>query len=331
MNPTTTQTPTMAAILRRTYGGPEAVTYGSVPRPAVGADEVLVQVHAAGLDRGVVHAMRGTPYVGRLSFGLRSPKRPVLGLDVSGVVASVGSRVSRFQPGDEVYGIAHGSFAEYAAASESKLVPKPVGLSHLDAAVVPVSGLTALQATRAAAVSPGQHVAVLGASGGVGTFLVQTIKAAGAEVTATASAAKADLPASLGADHVLDYNTGELETMAGLFDAVLLVAGTQSVSQLRHLLTKRGRLVVIGEDGGRWLGIGKQIRATLLSPFVSQKLAMLVSRETHVDIEALSSMIEQGTLHPHVGAVYPLAKAADAIRHLESGQARGKIAIQVRP
>jgi NADPH:quinone reductase-like Zn-dependent oxidoreductase len=331
MNPPTTNTSTMSAVLRRTYGGPDTLTYESVPRPEVEADEVLVEVHAAGVDRGVVHAMRGTPYVGRLSFGLRSPKRPVLGLDVSGVVVSVGARVSRFQPGDEVYGIAKGSFAQYAAAKESKLVHKPAALSHVEAAVVPVSGLTALQATRAAAVSPGRHVAVLGASGGVGTFLVQTAKAAGAEVTATAGAAKADLVASLGADHVLDYAGGELETMVGRFDAILLVAGSQTVSQLRRLLTERGHLVVIGEDGGRWLGIGKQIRATLLSPFVSQKLTMLVSRETHVDIEALSSMIEQGTLRPQVGAVYPLAEAADAIRHLESGQARGKIAIQVRP
>ncbi|MGF1668277.1 MAG: NAD(P)-dependent alcohol dehydrogenase [Acidimicrobiia bacterium] len=331
MSRTTTPTATMHAIVRRTYGGPDTLTYETVARPAIDDDEVLVEVHAAGLDRGVAHGMRGTPYVGRLSFGLRAPRRPVIGLDVSGVVVAVGARVSRFQPGDEVYGIAKGSFAEYAAAPESKLVHKPTGLSHLEAAVVPVSGLTSLQATRAAGVSPGRKVAVLGASGGVGTFLIQTAKAAGAEVTATSSAAKADLVVSLGADHVLDYAAGELDTMAGRFDAILFVAGTQSVSQLRRLLTRRGRLVVIGADQGRWLGIGRQIRATLLSPFVPQKLSMLVSRETHVDIEALSAMIEQGALRPHVGAVYPLAQAADAIRHLEAGQARGKIVIQVRP
>jgi NADPH:quinone reductase-like Zn-dependent oxidoreductase len=331
MTRTTTPTATMNAVMRRTYGGPDTLAYETVARPTIDDDEVLVEVHAAGLDRGVVHAVRGTPYVGRLSFGIRAPRRPVIGLDVSGVVVAVGRLVSRFQPGDQVYGIAKGSFAEYAAAPESKLVHKPSALSHVEAAVVPVSGLTALQATRAATVSPGQHVAVLGASGGVGTFLVQTAKAAGAEVTATSSAAKSDLVSSLGADHVLDHTTGELDAMAGHFDAILFVAGTQSVTALRRLLTKDGRLVVIGADHGRWLGIGRQIRATLLSPFVPQKLSMLISRETHVDIEALTAMVEQGTLRPHVGAVYPLAQAADAVRHLEAGQARGKIAIQVRP
>jgi NADPH:quinone reductase-like Zn-dependent oxidoreductase len=329
--PPTTQT--MQAIVGRRYGNPDVLTVETINRPLIGSDEVLVEVHAAGVDRGVAHLMRGTPYLIRPAFGMSKPKNPVPGLDVSGVVVAVGDDVTRFQPGDAVYGIAKSAYAEYAAAKESKLAPKPAGLSHEEAAVVAISGLTALQATRdAAAVAPGQHVAVFGASGGVGTYLVQTVKAAGGEVTAVASAAKADLVTSLGADHVIDYATDELDTIEGRFDTILFAGGTQGVNQLRRMLKPKGVLVVIGsEDGGRWLGIGRQLRAVLMSPFVGQRLVMFLSKETHVDIEALTGMIEAGTLRPHVGAVFPLAETADAFRHLESGKARGKIAIRVRP
>jgi NADPH:quinone reductase-like Zn-dependent oxidoreductase len=330
---TTDKVDTMHAIVARSYGGPEVLAHEQIARPTIETDEVLVHVHAAGLDRGVAHLLRGTPYLLRLAFGMRRPKHAVPGLDVSGVVVEVGGDVTRFQPGDEVYGIAKGSFAEYAAAKESKLAAKPPSLSHAEAAVIPISGLTALQATRdGAAVHAGEHVAIFGASGGVGTFLIQTAKAAGAEVTAVASGSKADLVRSLGADHVIDYATDDLATVTDRFDVILFVAGDQGVSQLRRMLKKRGRLLVIGgEDGGRMLGIGRQIRATMLSPFVSQRLAMFLSRETHVDIEALTTMIDNGSLRPTVDTVFPLVETPEAIRHLEARKVRGKVAIRVGP
>lgn len=323
---------TMRAVLQDRYGGPEVLQSGSREVPAIGPDEVLVEVHAAGLDRGTVHLLRGTPYLVRPAIGLRRPKQRVPGMDLSGVVVRTGSAVARFAPGDAVFGVGRGSFAEYAAASGSKLTHKPDTIAHREAAALPISGLAALHAVQdVARVEAGQSVAVIGASGGVGSYLVQIAKAAGATVTAITSGAKAGFVRSLGADEVLDYGSTDLAGIRGRFDVILFAAGTQSVRALRRMLTERGTLVVIGgEDGDRLLGIGRQIRATLLSPFVRQRLVMLYSVETREDLERLAAMVTQGSVRPQVGATYPLAAAATAIEALEAGAVRGKVVLEVR-
>lgn len=312
----------MRAAVRHAYGGP--VTVEEVAPPQLADDEVLVEVHAAGLDRGVLHLAEGTPYALRLAFGLRRPKNPVLGLDVAGRIARAGHG---FAVGDEVCGIARGSFAELAAAPVAKLVRKPAGLGFAEAAVLPISGLTALQAVRAADVSNGQRVAVLGASGGVGVYAVQIAKAAGAHVTAVCSPGKFDLVGDLGADEALDYAN---PLPAGAFDVVFAIGGNQPVRQLRAMLTSRGVLLVVGgEGGGQVLGIGRQIRAVLWNPLVGQRMGMLVSKESGEDLQTLMDMVVAGTVRPVVGARYPLERAPDALADMAAGRLRGKAAIEV--
>jgi NADPH:quinone reductase-like Zn-dependent oxidoreductase len=322
---------TMPAVVAPRYGSADVLRTAEVPVPVPAADQVLIAVGASAVDRGVVHLLHGTPYVARLAFGLRRPKQPVPGLDVSGTVVEVGADVTRFRPGDAVYGVATGAYAQFAVAKESKLAERPTGLTDVEAAVVPISGLTALQAVRdVAAVQPGERVLVTGASGGVGSYAVQVAKAFGGHVTALASAPKMDFVAELGADEVIDRTTFAVDENAGRFDVVLFIAGTQTVRELRRLLTPKGTLVVIGaEDGRQILGIGRQLRAIALSPFVSQKLTMHMSREDHRDVAALTAMIDAGTLRPTLDRAYPLADAASAIADLERGRAKGKLAIAV--
>jgi len=250
------------------------LSLAEIVRPTIEAGEVLVQVHAAGLDRGTWHVMAGLPYAGRLAFGLRAPKRAVPGLDLAGVVVEVGSAVTRFQPGDEVFGIGKGSFAEFAAASENKLALKPTSLSFEQAAAIPVSGLTALRGlVEVGHLAAGQHVLVIGASGGVGSFAVQIAKALGATVTGVASTAKVDLVRSIGADHVLDYTCDDFAAGETRYDLILDMAGNSSISRLRRALAPHGTLVIGGgEGGGRWAGgTGRQLRALALSPFIGQR------------------------------------------------------------
>jgi NADPH:quinone reductase-like Zn-dependent oxidoreductase len=319
----------MRAIVQDGYGSADQWRLAEVPQPAIADTEVLVKVRAAGIDRGTWHAMTGLPYLGRLYFGLRGPKRPVPGFDVAGTVVAVGADVCRFAVGDEVFGIARGSFAEYASAREDKLVPTPANLAPERASVVAVSGLTALQSLRdAGRVQPGHHVLVIGASGGVGTFAVQIAKACGAEVTGVCSTAKTDLVASIGADHVIDYTRNDFADGAQRYDVILDIGGNTSLSRLRRALKPRGTLVIVGgEDSGRWTGLSRQLRALALSPFVRQRLTIRVPKETHADIEELAELIEAGRLTPVIDKTYKLADAADAMRYLEAGQARGKIAI----
>ncbi|MEP6697629.1 MAG: NAD(P)-dependent alcohol dehydrogenase [Pseudonocardiales bacterium] len=302
-----------------------------VPRPEIANTQVLLKVHAAGIDRGTWHAMTGLPYLGRLYFGLRRPKKPVPGLDVAGTVTAIGVDVSRFAVGDEVFGIGEGSFADYARAREDRLVPKPPNLTREQAAVVAISGLTALQSLRdAGRVEEGQHVLIIGASGGVGTFAVQIAKSFGAEVTGVCSTAKTDLVASIGADHVVDYTTDDFTAGPQRYDLILDIGGNTPLARLRRALTPRGTLVIVGgEDSGRWTGLSRQVRALALSPFVRQRLTIRVPKETHVDIQRLAQLIEAGHLMPVVDRTYQLAEAADAMRYLEAGRTRGKIAIAV--
>ena len=329
---TSVRTTTMRAVVQEAYGGAEVLRPAVRPLPrTLRDDEVLVRVHAAGLDRGTWHLMTGTPYAVRLAMGLRRPRQPVPGLDLAGTVAAVGTAVTGFAVGDEVYGIGSGTFAEFAVAKAAKLAPMPVALTHEQAATVPVSAITALQAvTDLAKVQPGQRVLVTGASGGVGSYAVQIAVAAGAEVTGVSSGAKADLVLSLGATHVLDYTRDDFAAVADRYDVIIDIAGNASLSRLRKALTPRGTAVLVGgEDAGPIIGMGRQLRALVVSLFVGQRLTMRIPRESAADLERLSALIEAGHVTPSVGATYPLDQAATAMRELVAGRVRGKVAITV--
>ncbi len=323
----------MRAVVQDRYGGADVLQLTRTSRPEIEAHEVLVEVRAAGLDRGTWHVMAGRPRLLRvIGFGFRRPKNRVPGLDVAGTVVATGSAVTRFASGDEVYGISRGSFAEYAAVREDKLARKPGNLSFEQAAVVPISGGTALQAlTDAGRVEAGQRVLVLGASGGVGTYAVQLAKACGAEVTGVGSATKLDLVRSLGADHVLDYRRDDFAEAAGRYDLIIDIGGNPSLARLRRALAPSGTAVIVGgEEGGAWTGgFGRSIRAAVLSLFVKQRLVMLASKERASDTERLTGFIEAGHLTPALDRVYPLEQVADAMRQLEAGEVRGKVAVTV--
>jgi NADPH:quinone reductase-like Zn-dependent oxidoreductase len=323
----------MRAVVHRAYGSADVLRLEEIDRPSIGAGEVLIRVRAAGLDRGTWHFMAGLPYLFRLlGPGLRKPKNPVLGLDVAGTVVAVGPAVTRFGVGDEVFGISTGSFAEYACARADKLARKPANLTFDQAAVVAISGLTALQSLLdVGRLEAGQHVLIVGASGGVGTYAVQIAKAHGAEVTGVCSTAKVDLVRSIGADHVIDYTTDDFATGPQRYDLILDVGGNAPLSRLRRALTPSGTLVLVGgEDGDRWTGgMGRQLRALALSPFVRQRLTMKTPKEHHADLERLARLIEAGRLTPIIDKTYPLNQAPDAMRHLQAGRARGKIVIAV--
>ena len=321
----------MWAITRSRYGSADVLRIQEVDRPVLGDDEVLIQVHAAGLDRGTWHFMTGLPYAFRLACGLRAPKNPVLGLDTAGTIVATGALVTRFTAGDEVFGVSRGAFAEYAAAPEGKLTHKPANLTFEQAAVLGVSGCTALQGLRdAGRLQPGQHVLITGASGGVGTFAVQIAKAMGAEVTGVCSTAKTGLVRSIGADHVLDYTRDDITGGPRRYDLILDLAGNTPLSRLRRALTATGTLVLAGgEHGGRWTGMGRQARAVALSPFVRQRLTMLLSTQDQAGLDQLAGLTETGDVTPVIGATYPIHRAADAMRQLEGGHARGKLAISI--
>jgi NADPH:quinone reductase-like Zn-dependent oxidoreductase len=325
---------TMLAIVQDRYGAADTLQLEQITRPEIADNEVLVRVHAAGLDRGTWHTMSGRPYLLRaIGFGLRRPKNRVPGLDVAGTVAAVGSAVTRFATGDEVFGISRGSFAEYAAAREDKLARKPANLSFAQAAVVPISAGTALQAlTDTGRVEQGQQVLVIGASGGVGSYAVQLAKAFGAEVTGVASTAKLDLVRSLGADHVIDYTRDDFADGVHRYDLILDIGGNADLSRLRRALTPTGTLVIVGgEEGGKWTGgFGRSLRAPVLSLFVRQRLTMLASKERASDQERLRELIEAGQVTPSVDRSYPLDRVPEAMRHLEGGTVRGKIAITLQ-
>ncbi|OUM39481.1 NAD(P)-dependent alcohol dehydrogenase [Arthrobacter agilis] len=322
----------MRAVVQDAYGGSEVLHSRDVPVPGVAADEVLIQVRAAGLDRGVWHTMTGLPYLGRLAFGLRGPRNPVLGMDVAGVVVAVGARVSRFAVGDEVFGVGRGTFAEFATAREGGLVHKPAALSFVQAAAVPVSGVTAVKALHdAGRVGEGQHVAILGASGGVGSFAVQLARAAGAQVTAVCSGAKAEYVRALGADQVIDYRVQDFALGGAAFDLILDIGGTPSVARLRRALSPNGTAVIVGGEGGGNLtgGLHRQLGAVALSPFVHQRLAMVFAVVRAEALERLVPLIEGGSVVPSIDRTFPLARAAEAMDYLESGAVRGKVVLTV--
>jgi NADPH:quinone reductase-like Zn-dependent oxidoreductase len=325
----------MRAAVQHRYGSAEQIKLQTIARPAIAPNEVLIEVHAAGLDRGTWHLMTGTPYLIRiLGYGFRGPKQPTLGLDVAGRVIAIGSAVTRFAPGDEVFGIANGSFAEYAAALEDKLAHKPAKATFEQAAVAAVSGITALHAlTDVGRIQAGQRVLIVGASGGVGTFAVQLAKALGAEVTGVASADKLDLVRSLGADHVIDYASGDLTEGERQYDLIIDIGGRNKVSRLRRALSSQGTVVFVGGEGGNRVtgGIGRQIGATLLSMFFKHRLTMFISLEHYALMERLSAFIQSGAVTPSIGQRFDLAGVPRAMRQLEAGEASGKTVIVVRP
>jgi NADPH:quinone reductase-like Zn-dependent oxidoreductase len=333
---TTTAGTTMQAIIQENYGEAEnALRLGQADRPAIGDREVLLRVHAAGVDRGVWHLVAGLPYAVRLAgYGIRAPKTPVPGREVAGRVDAIGADVTTLAVGDEVFGIAEGSFAEYARARAGKLARKPSNLTFAQAAAVPVSGLTALQAVRDRGhVQAGQQVLVIGASGGVGTFAVQIAKAYGADVTGVCSTAKADVVKSIGADRVIDYTREDIADGGRRYDVILDTGGNRPLRQLRRALTPRGTLVIIGgETDGRWLGgSDRQLRAVMLSPFTSQHLSTLLCSENKADLIALTKLIESGQVTPVIDKVYPLSETIAAIRYMRDGHARGKVVIAFHP
>jgi NADPH:quinone reductase-like Zn-dependent oxidoreductase len=321
---------TMRAVVHHAYGSADVLHVAQVPRPEPGAKEVLVRVRGAGVDRAAGHLRTGRPYRGRLALGLPTPRRPVLGIEVAGVVAATGASVTRFAVGDEVYGSARGSFADYTVAAESRLAAKPASLSFEQAAALPVSAGTALQAlTDVGRVQEGQRVLVIGASGGVGGFAVQIAKALGAEVTGVASSAKLDLVRALGADHVLDYRCDDFADGRTRYDLVLDIAGNPRLSRLRRAATVTGTVVITGgEEGGSFSGgMNRQLRAVALSPFVRQRLTMFIARQRSADLERLTGLVEAGSVTPSVDRVYPLDEVRDAVRRLEAGQVRGKVVL----
>jgi NADPH:quinone reductase-like Zn-dependent oxidoreductase len=320
------------AIVQDSYGTADVLELRDIDQPVAGPGDVLIKVRAAGVDPSVWHLMTGLPYLVRAAYGLRAPKNPVRGFDVAGEVVAVGAGVDRFHPGDEVFGTCGASFAEYACAPADRFAPKPANLTFEQAAAVPVSALTALQALRdKGRVRPGQRVLVIGAAGGVGTYAVQLAKAFGAEVTRVCGTAKLDLVRSLGADRVLDYTREDITAAPGRYDLILDTAGNRPLSRLRRILTRDGTLVLVGgENGGRWIGASERtLRAVLLSPFVSQHLRGVLGSQPQADLEAIRGLIEAGKVTPVIDRAYPLRDAAEAVRYQQAGHARGKVVLTV--
>ena len=325
----TSREATMKAIVQDRYGSTDVLELREIDRPVPTDNEVLVRVHAAGLHRGDWHVMTGLPYMIRLvvpSLGLRRPKVPVRGMDVAGTVAAVGKDVTRFQPGDAVFGWCDGSFAEYANVPQDQLAAKPAILSFEQAAVVPISGFAALQGLRdVGEIQAGQRVLVIGAAGGVGSFAVQLAKAFGAQVTGVASTSQLELVRSIGADEVIDYTRPDVTDGTRQFDLILDCAGRRTLSQLRRALTPNGTLVIVGgEGGGRWMGgFLRNLLAPVLSRFVGQRLRMLASKERPEDLRTLRELLEAAKVTPVIDRTYPLREVPEAFRQLVEGRGRG--------
>jgi NADPH:quinone reductase-like Zn-dependent oxidoreductase len=321
----------MRAIVQHRYGGPEVLSPAEVDAPVPTDDEVLIRVRAVGVSIGDAFIMRGEPRAVRLAFGLRRPKQATIGRDVAGVVEAVGAGVTRFRVGDPVYAESdQGGYAELVAVGEAFVAPRPTSVDAIHASAVPVSGTTALQGLRLAGVAPGQHVLVNGASGGVGGFAVQLAKAMGAEVTGVCRAAKADHVRAIGADHVIDY-TSEDFTVGGIrYDVIFDLVADHALGRVRRALTAKGTLVLSSGKGGKVFGpFGRIIRASVISPFVSQRLRPLAARRNGDDLAELARRIDAGEVRPVVDEVFPFERAAEAVARLESGDVRGKVVIAV--
>lgn len=321
----------MKAIVRSRYGSPDVLEFRDIDAPTVGADGVLVRVHAAGVNRGDVLAVEGIPYAARLTYGLSKPKNMVAGTDVAGQVEAVGKNITGFQPGDEVFGWCTGVFAELAVASQGTLAKKPANLTFEQGASVPTAGVAALQALRDVGRIQADHqVLVVGASGGVGTFAVQIAKAYEAEVTGVCSARNADLVRSTGADHIIDYTSEDFTQAGGRYDLIVDLVGRTSLSSGRRALRPSGTYVVVGSPNARSLtGMGRFAKALTLSPFVRHRIRPLFSKPKHEDLESMKELLETGKVLPVIDGVYDLRTTSKAIEYVGAGHARGRVVVTV--
>ena len=322
----------MQAIVQDTYGSASVLKARDIDKPGIGDHDVLIRVRAAGVNPADWAIVSGLPYIARPIYGLRKPKNIVRGTDVAGTVEAVGSGVTRFKPGDEVFGWSNGSYAEYTAAAEDSLALKPANLTFEQAATVPMAGLVALQAIRDhGKVGPGQKVLINGASGGIGTFAVQIAKALGADVTGVCSTRNMEMVLSIGADRVIDYTKDDFTKSGVQYDFILDNVSNHSLTDLRRVLTPTGTLIPNG--GGfdnRWLASGGRIvRAAVLFQFGGQTLGNFLVSSNHADLVVLAELIEAGKVMPVMDRTYPLSETAQAIDHVGKGHARGKIAITV--
>ena len=332
---TATETTTMKAIVQDRYGTSEVLELRNIDKPLIGDNEVLILVRAAGVNPGDWAIMGGLPYIARPVYGMGKPKNRVRGTDVAGEVEAVGASVTRFRPGDEVFGSSKqlgGAFAEYAAVSQDALAPKPANLTFEQAAAVPMAGYVALQALRDhGKVQAGQKVLVNGASGGIGTFAVQIAKSLGAEVTGVTSTRNVDLVRSIGADHVIDYTKEDFTRTGQHYDFILDNVANHSLSDLRRALAPRGMLVPNG--GGfdhRWVASGgRLISAKLSFAFVSQRLATFIVSPNQENLVVLTGLIETGKVTPVIDRAYPLSETRQALDHVGGGHARGKVVVTV--
>jgi NADPH:quinone reductase-like Zn-dependent oxidoreductase len=325
----------MKAIVSERYGPPDALELREIAPPAIDTGDVLVRVRAASVNPADWHVLRGEPAFLRLMFGLRRPKQAVPGLDIAGVVEQVGADVTRFRPGDDVFGSCSGAFAELARGKERDFAAKPVGIGFEQAAAVPIAGCTALEGLRDhGRLQSGQRVLVNGAAGGVGTFAVQLAKLFGGDVTAVCGTANIELVQSLGADHVVDYTADDFAQGGPRYDLILNIAGNRSLSDLRRALTPRGTLVLIGSGVGRSGGHGiaplaRPVAALVLSRVGAQRLVSFIAKVRAADLTTLAELIETGKVTPVIDRTYPLHQVPEAIRYLEAGHARGKVVITV--
>lgn len=321
---------TMRAAVQDRYGPPSVLQSAEVARPVPGPGDVLIEVGAASLHPGDYFVMTGQPHMVRLAFGLRRPRHGIPGMDLAGVVAAVGEGVTALGPGDRVYGWSNGgTLAEFACVPAENLVRVPAGVSIAEAAAVPTSAMTALQALRDVAdVGPGQTVLITGASGGVGHFAVQIAKAFGAEVTGVCSTRNVDLVRSLGADHVVDYTTTDFTRTGNCHDVILDNVEAASLASVRRALAPTGTLIPNSGRGGRWFGpLGRIVRARVLSGVSRQRLKPFLSLGKREDLLTLSDLLEHGQLRPIIDRTYPLSQAADALRHVGAGHTRGKVVV----
>jgi NADPH:quinone reductase-like Zn-dependent oxidoreductase len=326
----------MKAVVYTNYGSPDVLEIRDIKKPVPNDDQILIKVRAASINPLDWHFMEGTPYIMRaMGVGLRKPKDPRLGVDMAGQVEAVGKNVTQFKPGDEVFGGRTGAFAEYVCArADRAIVLKPANLTFEQAASVPIAAITALQGLRdKGKIQPGQKVLINGASGGVGTFAVQIAKSFGADVTGVCSTRNLDLVRSLGADHVIDYTKEDFTKGDQRYDLILDNVGTQPLSGFRRVLNPNGIFVMIGgggpNDGGLIGPLGRPVKALLLSPFISQKMGMLMAELNKKDLTTLGDLMQSGKVTPVIDRTYPLSKIAEAIRYLEQGHARGKVVITV--
>jgi NADPH:quinone reductase-like Zn-dependent oxidoreductase len=321
----------MKAMLQEDYGSIDSLESRDIGVPAIGDREVLVRVHAAALHIGDVFGVRGSPLPMRLATGLRRPKYGVPGYDLSGQVEAVGPGVLSLRNGDAVFGYTVGTCAEYARAAENKLAPKPANLSYIQAAALPTSGLAALHGLRdAGRLRAGQKVLIIGASGGVGSFAVQIAKAMGAEVTGVAGTRNIELVSSLGADHVVDYTREDFTEGGPQYDLIFDNVENRSLAECRRALKPDGTLVLNSGTGSTGFGgIVRQVRPLVLTPFVDQRLRRYLSRPNRADLDVLRALAEAGKLKPVIDRTYPLLETPEALRHIATGHARGKVVITV--